>query len=93
VTSFSRIERRRSIVVTTWRHGMAVDGHARNGRATCEVLVRSMSNNTGKTGRIAARPEVMSHGITETIATGKYTALSRAWLSVKIPLPHAGQAR
>jgi hypothetical protein len=52
-----------------------------------------MSNNTGKTGRIAARPEVMSHGITETIATGKYTALSRAWLSVKIPLPHAGQAR
>jgi hypothetical protein len=53
-----------------------------------------------KTGRIAARPEVMSHGITNTIAADKYIefltmldALSRAWLSVKIPLPHAGQAR
>jgi len=51
-----------------------------------------MSNNAGKSGRIAARPEVMSHGITKTIAKNKY-ALSRAWLSVKIPLPHAGQAR
>jgi hypothetical protein len=52
-----------------------------------------MSNNAGKSGRIAARPEVMSHGITKTIAASKYTALSRAWLYVKIPLPHAGQAR
>jgi hypothetical protein len=30
-----------------------------------------MNNNAGKTGRIAARPEVMSHGITNTIAAGK----------------------
>jgi len=42
----------------------------------------------------------MSHGITNTIAADKYIefltmldALSRTWLSVKIPLPHAGQAR
>jgi len=42
----------------------------------------------------------MSHGITNTIAADKYIefltmldALSRAWLSVKIPLPHADQAR
>jgi hypothetical protein len=59
-----------------------------------------MSNNAGKTGRIAARPELMSHRTTKTISTSNYTefvqmldASSRAWLFVKIPLPHAGQAR
>jgi hypothetical protein len=42
----------------------------------------------------------MSHGTTELINVGKYIgfapmpdASSRAWLSVKIPLPHVGQAR
>jgi hypothetical protein len=42
----------------------------------------------------------MSHGTEERINIGKYIgfasmpdASSRAWLSVKIPLPHAGQAR
>jgi hypothetical protein len=59
-----------------------------------------IEQQSGKTGRIAARPQLMSHRTTKTIAIGKYigfvqmpTASSRAWLSVKIPLPHAGQAR
>jgi hypothetical protein len=59
-----------------------------------------IEQQSGKTGRIAARPQLMSHRTTKTIVTGKYigffyllAATSRAWLSVKIPLPHAGQAR